>query len=134
MLKIYTAEARMSIKIWWLSLCLFYVYVYLCLIENLVITDFIKWGINQAMPPSFYFWQKSHASEIDLVISSRGMTIPVEIKYSSRWDKKYLHSIDMFKEKHRGKGLKIPFSLVIYRGDFMVPREDVFCIPVWVLC
>lgn len=102
--------------------------------ENLVITDFIKWGINMEKPPSFYFWQKSPASEIDMVISTKGMAIPVEIKYSTVWDKKYLHAIDMFKEKHKGKGLKIPFSLVIYRGDFFVPREDVFCIPVWVLC
>jgi predicted AAA+ superfamily ATPase len=102
--------------------------------ENLIITDFIKWGINLEKPPSFYYWQKSLASEIDLVISTKGMIIPVEIKYSTVMDKKYLHAIDMFKEKHRRKGLKIPFSLIIYRGDFMVPREDVFCIPVWALC
>lgn len=102
--------------------------------ENLVITDFIKWGVNLETPPSFYFWQKSPASEIDMVISAKGMVIPVEIKYSSAWDKKYLHAIDMFKEKHKGKGLKIPFSLVIYRGDFIAPRKDVFCLPVWTLC
>ncbi|MEK6657715.1 MAG: ATP-binding protein [Nitrospirota bacterium] len=102
--------------------------------ENLIITDFIKWGINLMTPPSFYFWQKSLAAEIDLVVSAKGMAIPVEIKYSSAWDKKYLHAIDMFKESHRGKRLKIPFSLIVYRGDFMAPREDVFCIPVWALC
>ena len=102
--------------------------------ENLIITDFIKWGINLEKPPSFYFWEKSLASEIDLVIGTRGMVIPVEIKYSSLFDKKYMHAIDMFKEKHRKKGLKIPFSLIIYRGDFMVPKEDVFCLPVWALC
>ncbi len=102
--------------------------------ENLVITDFIKWGINLKTPPSFYFWEKSHASEIDLVIHTRGMVIPVEIKNSSAWDKKYLHAIDMFNEVHRGKGLEIPFSLVIYKGDFQVPRKDVFCIPVWAFC
>jgi len=102
--------------------------------ENLIITDFIKWGINLEKPPSFYFWEKSLASEIDLVINTKGMVIPVEIKHSSSFDKKYLHAIDVFKEKHRKKGLKIPFSLIIYRGDFMVPREDVFCIPIWALC
>ncbi len=102
--------------------------------ENLVITDFIKWGVNLEKPPSFHYWQKSPASEIDMVISAEGMIIPVEIKYSTVMDKKYLHAIDMFKEKHRGKGLKIPFSLIIYRGDFMAPREDVFCVPVWALC
>ncbi|HWR57310.1 MAG TPA: DUF4143 domain-containing protein, partial [Thermodesulfovibrionales bacterium] len=102
--------------------------------ENLVITDFIKRGANLEKPPAFYFWQKSSAAEIDLVISSRGATIPVEIKYSSVWDKRYLHAIDMFKEKHKGKGLRIPFSLIIYKGDFMAPREDVFCLPAWTLC
>lgn len=102
--------------------------------ENLMITDFIKWGANLKTPPSFYFWQKSAAAEIDLVISAKGMAIPVEIKYSSAWDKKYLHAIDMFKENHKGKRLKIPFSLIVYRGDFIAPREDVFCIPVWALC
>ena len=102
--------------------------------ENLVIADFIKWGVNLDMPPSFYFWHKSAVSEIDLVIHTRGMIIPVEIKNSSVLDKKYLHAIDMFKEKHRKEGLSIPFSLIIYGGDFMTLREDVFCIPVWVLC
>lgn len=102
--------------------------------ENLIITDFIKWGTNLKTPPSFYFWQKSPVAEIDLVITIKGMAIPVEIKYSSSWDKKYLHAIDMFKESHKGKRLKILFSLIVYRGDFMAPREDVFCIPVWALC
>lgn len=102
--------------------------------ENLVITDFIKWGVNLETPPSFHFWEKSPASEIDLVISTRGMTIPVEIKYSSSWDKRYLHPIDMFKEKHANKGIQIPFSLIIYNGDFICPREDIFCLPVWALC
>ena len=102
--------------------------------ENLIITDFIKWGINYEKKPSFFYWEKSQASEIDIVISTRGMTIPVEIKYSAVWDKRYLHAIDMFKANHSGKGLKIPFSLVIYRGDFMIPRPDVFCLPVWLLC
>ena len=102
--------------------------------ENLIITDFIKWGINLGSPPSFYFWQKSPASEIDLVIGTKGITIPVEIKYSTVMDKRHLHAIDMFKEKHKGKGLKIPFSLIIYRGDFITPEEDVFCLPVWALC
>jgi uncharacterized protein len=102
--------------------------------ENLVIADFIKWGINLKTPPTFYFWEKSHVSEIDLVISTRGLTIPIEIKYATSFDKKYLHAIDMFKEKHKEKGLNVPFSLVVYRGDFLTPREDVFCIPVWALC
>jgi hypothetical protein len=62
------------------------------------------------------------------------MTIPVEIKYSSVWDKRYLHAIDIFKERHRKKDLNIPFSLIIYKGEFMVPRENIYCLPVWALC
>jgi hypothetical protein len=102
--------------------------------ENLMITDFIKWGINLEKPPTFYFWEKSHASEIDLVISSGGYIIPVEIKNTTSWDKKYLHAINMFKEKHKGKKIEIPFSLIIYRGEVCMPAEDVFSIPAWMLC
>lgn len=101
--------------------------------ENLVIADFLKWGSTLQMPPSFYYWQKSLVSEIDLVLTTEGMAIPIEIKYATVWDRKYLHAIDMFKEKHRNKGLVIPFSMIIYRGEFFAPREDVFCIPVWAL-
>jgi uncharacterized protein len=102
--------------------------------ENLIISDFVKWGINRENPVSFYFWEKSQASEIDLVVNTRGMTIPIEIKYSDTWDKKYLRTIETFKEKHKDKGLQIPFSLIIYRGELMSLDNNVFCIPAWVLC
>ncbi|MBI5585540.1 MAG: ATP-binding protein [Deltaproteobacteria bacterium] len=99
--------------------------------ENLMVSDFLKWGANREKPAAFNFWEKSSVSEIDLVISTQGLTIPVEIKYSQVWDKKYLQSIRMFKEKHREKNLEIPFSLIVYRGDFMVSEENVYAIPAW---
>lgn len=100
--------------------------------ENLVVNDFLKWGSVQQIPPGFHFWEKSSASEIDLVISVKGSVIPVEVKYAASWDARYLHAIDMFRQKH--KNLRIPFSLIIYRGEFAMPREDVYCIPAWALC
>jgi hypothetical protein len=99
--------------------------------ENLIISDFLKWGANREKPVTFTFWEKSSACEIDLVISTEGLTIPVEIKYSQTWDKKYLHPIRMFRENHREKNLEIPFSLVIYRGDFMALEENTYAIPAW---
>ncbi len=102
--------------------------------ENLIISDFVKWGINMENPVSFFFWEKSQTSEIDLVLNTRGMTIPIEIKYTDKPDRKHLRSIETFKENHKGKDLKIPFSLIIYRGDFMQLNDNVFCIPAWALC
>lgn len=102
--------------------------------ENLMITDFVKWGINLEKPVSFYFWEKSQTSEVDLVINTQGMTIPIEIKYAETWDKKYTHAFEVFKEKHKEKNLKIPFSLIIYRGDFLALDDNVFCIPAWAFC
>jgi len=102
--------------------------------ENLIISDFFKWGANLEKPAAFYFWEKSPVSEIDLVISTQGLTIPVEIKYSQTWDKKVLQAIRMFKESHRGKNLEIPFSLVVYRGDFMAFEENCYAIPAWAFC
>lgn len=102
--------------------------------ENLIISDFLKWGATLEKPATFYFWGKSSVSEIDLVISTQGLTIPVEIKYSQTWDKKYLQAIRIFKEKHQGKNLEIPFSLIIYRGDFMALEENVYAVPAWAFC
>jgi uncharacterized protein len=102
--------------------------------ENLMIADFVKWGINLENPVSFYFWKTSRASEIDLVINTLGATIPIEIKYADTWDKKYIRAIEVFKAKHKEKNLKIPFSLIIYRGEFMALNDNVFCIPAWALC
>lgn len=102
--------------------------------ENLIISDFIKWGTNLEHPVSFHFWEKSRASEIDLVLSTRGMTIPIEIKYSDTYEKKHIRSITTFMENHKGKGLHIPFSLIIYRGEYMALDNNIFCIPVWALC
>jgi uncharacterized protein len=102
--------------------------------ENLLISDFMKWGANLEKPVSFTFWEKSLSSEIDLVISTQGMTIPVEIKYSDVWDKKHIRALQVFKENHKGEKIKIPFSLIIYRGEFMALDDNIFCIPAWALC
>ena len=102
--------------------------------ENLIISDFFKWAATLEKPAAFYFWEKSSVSEIDLVISTQGLTIPVEIKYSRTWDKKYLQAIRMFKENHREKNLEIPFSLIVYRGDFMALEENCYAIPAWAFC
>ncbi len=102
--------------------------------ENLIISDFLKWGINLETPASFSFWEKSQVTEVDLVISTRGMTIPVEIKYSDKWDNKNLRSIEIFRDIHKEKGITIPFSLIIYRGEFKILDNNIFCIPAWAFC
>ena len=104
------------------------------LFENLIISDFFKWGATLEKPAAFYFWDKSCVSEIDLVISSQGLTIPVEIKYSHALDKKVLQAIRTFKENHQEKNLEVPFSLIIYRGDFMAFEENIYAIPSWAFC
>ena len=78
--------------------------------------------------------EKSRASEVDLVIDAQGMTIPIEIKYCDTWDKKCIHTFDVFKEKHKEKNLKVPFCLILYRGDFVALDDNVFCIPAWAFC
>ena len=36
--------------------------------ENLMISDFLKWGASRGKPVAFNFWEKSSVFEIDLVI------------------------------------------------------------------
>jgi hypothetical protein len=40
----------------------------------------------------------------------------------------------MFKENHLEKNLEVPFSLIIYRGDFMALEENCYAIPAWAFC
>lgn len=103
-------------------------------LENLIVADFIKWGATQTTPPAFYFWEKSQASEMDLVVQSRGNLIPVQIKNTRQWEDRFLHGFSQFLEKHKRKGLTIPFCLFLYNGDFQMPAANVFCVPVWALC
>lgn len=99
--------------------------------ENLIIADFLKYSFIQPQRPRFFFWQKSAVSEGDLVISSRGQIIPVEIKYSSTFHDKMLGGIRAFRKDHETSGIFIPYSLVIYNGEFFCPEENIYCLPAW---
>jgi hypothetical protein len=103
------------------------------LFENLIIAEFAKYGAIFPKRPQFFFWKKSDVSEIDLVIQSQGLIIPIEIKRASSWNDRILRGIDAFKVCHQKIGIRVPFSLVIYNGEFFMPRKDVFCIPAWMI-
>lgn len=103
-------------------------------LENLVTMDFIKWGLNARFAPHFYFWEKNQACEVDLVIKTAGMVIPVEIKMSTQINKHYLQGLNMFMAKHQTKNIEIPFGLVIYNGDFLCADKNIFCLPLWLFC
>lgn len=103
------------------------------LFENLIIAEFTKYGAIFHRRPQFFFWEKSHVSEVDLVIQTQGFSIPVEIKWTSSWNDRILRGIDAFKMHHQERGVRVPFSLVIYNGEFFMPRKDVFCIPAWMM-
>lgn len=103
------------------------------LFENLIITEFTKYAGIFPKKPQPFFWEKSQISEVDLIIQTQGLVIPIEIKRTSSFNEKILRGIDAFKMCHQSKGIKIPFSLVIYNGEFLMPRKDIFCIPAWMI-
>ncbi len=48
-----------------------------------VIAEFTKYGAIFPKRPQFFFWEKSHVSEIDLIVQTQRKVIPVEIKRTS---------------------------------------------------
>lgn len=52
------------------------------LFENMIIVDFIKNFNAQNLRPTLTFYRDSNQKEVDLIIETKGKTIPVEIKAS----------------------------------------------------
>ena len=50
------------------------------LFENLVVTEFVKFRLNQGLPPDLFFWRDSQGLEVDLLAQKGDSLRPLEIK------------------------------------------------------
>ncbi len=67
------------------------------LVENFVISEFIKHRANQGLEPNCYFYRDSNQHEIDLLIQQGAQLIPVEIKSSKTFHPDFLKNLQYFK-------------------------------------
>lgn len=68
------------------------------LVENLVILELYKRGLNLGMTPQIYFFRDQNGSEVDLIVKISNELIPVEIKSSQTFHRDFTKGLDYFKK------------------------------------
>ncbi len=84
------------------------------LVENLVVSEFIKNRLNQGFEPSFYFYRDSNQHEIDLLFKEGNNLIPIEIKASQTFHPQFLKGLEYFKALAKDRCKQ---GILIYNGD-----------------
>lgn len=91
------------------------------LFENLVVLDTIKSRYNQAQDPNCYFYRDSNQNEVDLLMTIANGFVPIEIKSSTTFDKRFLKGLQYFSGIAKKRVL---FSLLVYAGELQQVMQD----------
>ncbi|MDP3705769.1 MAG: ATP-binding protein [Legionellaceae bacterium] len=84
------------------------------LVENFVLSEFIKHRTNQGLDPNYYFYRDSNQNEVDILMKMGHQLIPIEIKSSKTFHPDFLKSLNHFQSVAKtqcGRGI------LIYAGD-----------------
>ncbi|MFO1258185.1 MAG: ATP-binding protein [Gammaproteobacteria bacterium] len=84
------------------------------LVENLIVTEFVKNSLNQGIQPDFYYFRDSNQNEIDLLFKTGTHLTPIEIKSSQTFNMDFLKGLDYF-QKIAGDRCQTGFLL--YAGN-----------------
>lgn len=93
------------------------------LVENFVLSEFIKHRTNRGLAPNSYFYRDSNDHEVDLLIKSGHQLIPIEIKSSKTFHPEFLKGLRYFKEI---AGERSTRGYLIYAGDREQHIQDFF--------
>ncbi len=99
------------------------------LFENSVIVDIMKQNSFLNKKCNMYYWRTSNGTEIDLVIEHGENLIPIEIKSSIKISSVSIRGLTDFLVLKINK--KIPYGIVIYRGDRVSQISDkILAVPI----
>lgn len=84
------------------------------LVENFVVSEFIKYAANEGMEPNAYYYRDSNQHEVDLVFKRGHRLVPVEIKASKTFHATFLNGLNYFKQLVPERVLQ---SFLIYTGE-----------------
>jgi uncharacterized protein len=82
--------------------------------ESWVISETLKWRLNQGLSPDVYFWRDNHGTEIDLVFPHEELLYPVEIKSGQTFSADWFDACQKF-AKYAGPRCGPP--CIVYGGD-----------------
>ncbi len=84
------------------------------LFENLVITELMKYRLNQAKDPQLYFFRDNHGNEVDVLFQYGHSLLPIEIKSASTFNKTLLKGLQYFSKL---TGDRVSKAVLAYAGD-----------------
>jgi uncharacterized protein len=81
--------------------------------ENFIIEEIIK-GLQCSMATNwtYHYFRTKNGAEIDLILSGDFGTVPIEIKYGIKTDRKKLKSLSDFVKRHN-----LPFGIIVNNAD-----------------
>lgn len=85
------------------------------MLETHVFSELYKEFKDMAPKPSLYYWRTNNGAEVDFIIEYQNRLIPLEVKSSIQIKSTSIRGLTSFCES-QAEG-RVPFSLVIYRGD-----------------
>ena len=66
------------------------------LFETLVLGEIVRNFYNRGKIPRVYWWRTSHGEEVDFIMEDKGRIIPLEVKLSSKVNKRMVNSLIAF--------------------------------------
>ena len=102
--------------------------------EAAVVVEVAKWCSLEPTLPEPAFWRKTAVSEVDLVVSNRGYHIPFEVKAGAELDPRWLRGLDAFERDHGPLAMRIPYRILVHRGEPQRPDDRTFVLPLWAFC
>lgn len=92
------------------------------LFENAIIMEVVKALSNNGLNENIYFYRDSNTNEVDLIIDTGELLIPVEIKSSETFSKSFLKGINCFFADYEEKTNN---GIVVYNGKYEQKVGDV---------
>lgn len=98
-------------------------------LENLAVHDLLAWRDAQVLPPRISYWRTSKGYEVDFVIETNDLVLPIEVKTTAQPSTRDLASIRVFLEEY---GDRARAGLVLHTGveTFWI-AERVLAAPWW---
>lgn len=100
-------------------------------VESLVVGEVRRWCALEPTAPELSTWSKTAVSEVDVVVTNRGFTLPIEVKASERLDDRWQAGVDAFDADHLHLGVHAPTRLVVHLGEPARLGPRTYAIPLW---
>ncbi len=96
------------------------------LVENFIIMELVKNGLNKGLHQSLYYWRENNGVEVDVILDSGTTFVPIEIKSAQTFSKDFLANLKKFKSY--SDALK---GILLYDGEMEFKTEDDFEVLNW---